>query len=66
MTFSLKRLGFEDGEHPCLVRDDDGAFIPLRDADVMLELMRTDTEAYVALMTLAHNLVRNRAVSLHA
>lgn len=67
MTFALQTLSLEgDGQVACLVRVDDGAFIPLKDAQVLLDLMESDPGAYVALLSLAKRVGSKFGASLDA
>ncbi len=68
MKIAIGSVELGEGAEPtaCLVRLEDGAFLPLEDAVALLELMMTDQESYVAVMTLARNVLSQHGESLDA
>jgi hypothetical protein len=63
MTYSLVHISTDaDSEIACVVREDDGAYQPLSDTDILIELRNMDKQSYALLMALAHKLVESARI----
>lgn len=67
MTFSLEHVKIKDDSPvACVVRNDDGLFMQLRDASLLMELSSSDPEGYAMLMSIAQKMLGVTGVALTA
>jgi hypothetical protein len=64
VTYALEHVLIGEDDVACMVRQDDGALMPVGDADVLIDLRSQDRQAYVLLMALAHRMLEGLMVDV--